>query len=528
MATTNPRAALAASRRNFLLMCAAGSGTALVSLDPRSAFAADTPKRGGTLRVGFYIEAATMDPHLSGSKIDRQVYHNIYEPLVTLDVKLGIKPGLAESWQQPDSRTLIFKLRRGVKFHDGATMTAEDVKYSFDRVLEPGKENKKSPQYGNVRAIKEVKIVDADTIQLVTDKPFPLLLERLVYFGIVPKKHVEKVGEQAFGSTATVGTGPWKLVEWKRDQYIRLEAFDQHWRGKPPFKYVVFRAIPEVATSVAELKTGGVDIIRNVNADLLPDIRNHPQTRISTTPILRVHYISLDMRSAPFDKKAARQAANYAIDKQAMIQKMMAGLGKQVATVVQPPAFGFDPSVVAYPYDPKKAKELLAQAGYPNGVDITLHSSFVDYRPHFEALGQMLTEVGLRTTVKMWDPGPAWNKFFQAEGKATNGQYGSWGNYSVFDADAVLHPLYHTEPGGWIGKHYARVEGLDKLIDEGRSSVDQAKRKRIYAEIQRMIREEAPSVFLWTQNDTLGISKKVAYEARPDEWLWLFAAKPAN
>src|SRR5437867_5431710 len=110
------------------------------------------------------------------------------------------------------------------------------------------------------------------------------------------------------------------------------------------------------------------------------------------------------MRSAAFDKKAARQAANYAIDKQAMIQKMMAGLGRQVATVVQPAAFGFDSSVPPYPYDPKKAKELLAQAGYPNGVDIMLHSSSVDWRPHFEALGQMLTEVGLRTTVKMWDP----------------------------------------------------------------------------------------------------------------------------
>src|SRR5438132_1623983 len=337
-----------------------------------------------------------------------------------------------------------------------------------------------------------------------------------------------KLGEEAFGSTSAVCTVTWKFVEWKRDQHIKLEAFDQHWRGKPALKYLVFRAILEVATAVAELKTGGVDIIRNVNADLLNDIKDHPQTKISTTPILRVHYISLDMRSAPFDKKTARQAANYAIDKQAMLQKMMAGLGRQVATVVQPAAFGFDPSVPVYPYDAKKAKELLTQAGYPNGVDITMHSSSVDWRPHFEALGQMLTEVGLRTTVKMWDPGPAWNKFFQAEGKATNAQYGSWGNYSVFDADAVLHPLYHTEPGGWIGKHYARVEGLDKLIDDARSSADQPKRKQIYARIQSMIREEAPSVFLWTQNDTLGISKKVAYEARPDEWLWLFAAKPKN
>jgi peptide/nickel transport system substrate-binding protein len=481
-----------------------------------------------TLTVALPSHAPTLDPHMHFERVGILVNINMFDSLLHRTPKLEFEPSLALSWKALNDTTWEFKLRQGVKFHDGSTMTAEDVKYSFDRVLEPGKEKKKSPQYGNVRAIKEVKIVNADTIHLVTDKPFPLLLERVVFFPIVPKKHLEKVGEEAFGSTAAVGTGPWKLVEWKRDQHIRLEAFDQHWRGKPAFKYVVFRAIPEVATSVAELKTGGVDIIRNVNADLLSDIKNHPQTGISTTPILRVHYISLDMRSAPFDKKAARQAANYAIDKQAIVQKMMAGLGRQVATVVQPAAFGHDPSVQPYSYDPKKAKELLAQAGYPNGVDITLHSSFVDYRPVFEALGQMLTEVGFRATVKMWDPGPAWNKFFQAEGKATNGQYGSWGNYSVFDADAVLHPLYHTEPGGWIGKHYARVEGLDKLIDEARSSVDQPKRKQIYARIQSMIREEAPSVFLWTQNDTLGISKKVAYEARPDEWLWLFAAKPKN
>ena len=481
-----------------------------------------------TLSVALVSHAPTLDPHMHFERVGILVNINMFDSLLHRSAKLEFEPSLAQSWRALSDTMWEFTLRKGVKFHDGSTMTAEDVKFSFDRVLEPGSEKKKSPQYGNVRAIKDVKIVSADTIHLVTDKPFPLLLERLVFFPIVPKKHIEKVGEEAFGSTAAVGTGPWKLVEWKRDQHIRLEAFDQHWRGKPAFKYVVFRAIPEVATQVAELKTGGVDIIRNVDADLLPAIQGDPQTRISTTPILRVHYIALDMRSAPFDKKAVRQAANYAIDKQAVIQKMMAGLGRQVATVVQPAAFGHDPEIKPFPYDPKKAKELLAQAGYLNGTDITLHSATVAFRPIFEAMSQMLSEVGLRTTVKLWDPGPAWNKFFQAEGKATHGHYASWGNSSVFDADAVLYPLYHTEPGGLFGKHYTRVDGLDKLIDEARSSVDQPKRKQLYSRIQTMIREEAPSVFLWTQNDTLGISKKVAYEARPDEWLWLYAAKPRN
>jgi peptide/nickel transport system substrate-binding protein len=479
-----------------------------------------------TLTVALVSHAPTLDPHMHFERVGILVNINMFDSLIHRNTKMEYEPSLATSWKALSDTQWEFKLRKGAKFHNGDVMTAEDVKYSFDRVLEPGKEKKKSPQYGNVRAIKEVRIVNPETIHLVTDKPFPLLLERLVFFPVVPKKHIEKVGEEAFGTTATVGTGPWKLVEWKRDQHIRLTAFDDHWRGKPPFRHLVIRAVPEIATQVAELKTGGVDLIRNVSADLVPDLKTHAQTYITTGPILRVHYMGFDMRQAPFDKKLVRQAANHAIDKQAIIQKMMAGLGQQVATVVQPPAFGHDPSVKPYEYDPKKAKALLAQAGFPNGVDVTMHSAFVEFRPVFEALCQMLTEVGIRATPKMWDPGPAWNKFFQAEGKAANGWYGSWGNYSVFDADAVLHPLYHTEPGGWVGKHYARVEGLNALIDEARSTVDQPRRKQIYAQIQRLIREEAPTVFLWTQNDTLGVSKKVQYAARADEWLWLFDAKP--
>jgi peptide/nickel transport system substrate-binding protein len=477
-----------------------------------------------TLTVALTSHAPTLDPHMHFERVGILVNINMYDSLLHRNTKLEFEPSLATSWKALSDTQWEFKIRKGVKFHNGETLTPEDVKYSFDRVID---QTKKSPQYGNVRAIKEVKVINAETVHLITDKPFPLLLERLVFFPIVPKKHVEAVGDQTFGTTSPVGTGPWKFVEWKRDQLIRLEAFDGHWRGKPAFKNLIFRAVPEVATQVAEIKTGGVDLIREVSPDIQPELKTHPVAYISSTPILRVHWIALDMRSAPFDKKAVRQAANYAIDKQTIIQKLMSGLGRQVATTVQPLAFGFDADVKPYPFDPKKAKELLAQAGYPNGVDVTLHSSSVANRPQFEALCNMLTEVGIRATPKLWDPGPAWNKFSQSEGKGTHGIYGTWGNYSVFDADAVLHPLYHTEPGGWYGKWYARVEGLDKLIDEARSSVDQPKRKKIYAQIQQMIREEAPSVYLWTQYDTLAISKKVQYAARPDEWLWLYDAKPA-
>jgi peptide/nickel transport system substrate-binding protein len=479
-----------------------------------------------TLTVGLVWINDTLDPHMHFQRVGILININMFDSLLHKNTKLEYEPSLATSWKALNDTTWEFKLRKGVKFHNGDVLTAEDVKFSFDRVLEPGSEKKRSPQYGNVRAIKEVKIVNAETIHLVTDKPFPLLLERLVFFPIVPRKHIEKVGDAAFAESATVGTGPWKLVEWKRGQHLRLEAFNDHWRGKPAFKNLVFREIPEVATQIAELKTGGVNLIRNVSADLLPELKTHAQTYITSAPILRTHYIALDMRSEPFNKKLVRQAANHAIDRDAIVQKMMAGLGKPMATVVHSAVFGYDPSVTVYPYDPKKAKALLAQAGYPNGVDITIHSAFTEFRPVFEAMAQMLTDSGIRTTAKIWDPGPAWNKFFQGEGKAAHGFYGSWGYYSVFDSDAILHPLYHTEPGGWIGKWYARVEGLDPMIDQARSILDQPRRRQIYSQIQKLIKEEAPSLFLFHQYDTLGVSKTVEYAARGDEWLWLYDAKP--
>ena len=477
-----------------------------------------------TVVMALASDQDNMDPHMHFQRNGILMNINMYDSLLHKNTKLEYEPSLATEWKALDETTWEFKLRQGVKFHNGDAFSAEDVKFSFDRVLDP---NTKSPQYGNIRGIKEVKIIDPQTVHLITDKPFPLLLERVVFFPIIPKEHFAKVGAQAFAETAPVGTGPYKFVEWKRDQYLKMERFHEHWRGSAPIKNLIIRVIPETSTQIAELKTGGVDIVRNLAPDLIPDLKAHPNTYVSTAPILRTHYVELDMRESPFNKKEVRQAANYAIDRQAIVDKLMGGLGKVVPTVVNPMAFGYDPKVEAYNYDPKKAKELLKQAGFPNGTDITLHTgtSAAFNRQLAEAIAEMLTEVGLRTNLKIWDPGPAWNKFFQGEGKATHGFIASWGYYSTFDADAILHPLYHTEPGGWVGKWYTRVPGLDDLIDVGRSTVDKEKRLVTYAKIQHLLKEEAPSIFLFHQHDMLGIHKRVEYAARGDEWIWIYDAK---
>src|SRR5438093_8406755 len=213
-----------ASRREFLRMCAVASGAPLASLDPRPAGAADVPKKGGTLRVGFYIEAATMDPHLSGSKIDRQVYHNIYEPLVTLDVKLGIKPGLAESWQQPDAKTLVFKLRQGVKFHDGTDFNAEAAKFNFVRM----KTETKSVRKGELGNVDSVDVVDPFTLRLNLKKPDAALLATLTDRAgmMVSPRVVQERGGELERNARGAGTGPFEFMEWVKDDHILLKRND--------------------------------------------------------------------------------------------------------------------------------------------------------------------------------------------------------------------------------------------------------------------------------------------------------------
>ena len=206
-----------------------------------------------TVTLGFRNLPFSLEPHvleLNASLVNG----NIFDKLVQRSVRGDLEPALATSWKSVSDTVLEFKLRHDVKFHNGDALTPDDVKYSFERALDSAK---KLTSGGQLHGIKTVQIVDADTVRVITEKPFPALIGLLAGLAIVPGKYVEKVGDQAFAA-APIGTGPWRFVEWKRDQYIRLEAFDQHWRGKPPFRHLVVRSLPDVSTRMAELKTGGL------------------------------------------------------------------------------------------------------------------------------------------------------------------------------------------------------------------------------------------------------------------------------
>src|SRR5215475_12122438 len=218
---------LAVSRRNFLRLCVLASGGLAPSALSIPAFAQTTPKKGGTLRVGFYLEASTMDPHLSGSKVDRQIYHNIYEPLLTLDVKLGIKPGLAESWQQPEPKILILKLRQGVKFQDGTDFNAEAVRFNFNRM----KTEPKSVRKGEVASIESVDAVDAYTVRINLRRPDAALLATLTDRAgmMVSPKVAQERGAELERNAKGAGTGPFEFVEWVKDDHLLIKRNESYW-----------------------------------------------------------------------------------------------------------------------------------------------------------------------------------------------------------------------------------------------------------------------------------------------------------
>jgi peptide/nickel transport system substrate-binding protein len=452
--------------------------------------------------------------------------YNVFDHLAVRDLKTRkVVPNLALSWKNLDEATWEVKLRQGVKFHDGSPFTARDVKATFDRVLDP---TKKMTARGNHAKIKSVEIVDDFTVRFHTDGPYPLFVERLTAQAMESEKVIKEKGHE-WMQEHPVGTGPYKLVRWNRKQEHLLVRNDDYWGPKPYYKYVRVRIIPEQATQIAELLSGGVDIIKAVPPDQMDVIDKSGQARTAISPILRTAMIQLDQAARsgpnPFTDRRVRQAANLAADMDGIIKHVLNGLGDRVATAVNPMAFGFDAGLRPYKQDIAAAKKLLADAGYPNGVDVVYNESPPTVEPGLrqtdEAIVADLAKAGFR--VKQNYIGD--NTVVVARVKEGKGgpMFGwSWGYYSVFDADAILFDIFKC---GEPYSYYCNPQ-LDDLILQGRSTLDQKKRTEIYAKAQRLLFDDAGYLFKWSLRGVWGISNRVEYQAPPDEVDRMFLVTP--
>ncbi|WP_339185639.1 ABC transporter substrate-binding protein [Brevibacillus sp. FSL K6-6036] len=466
------------------------------------------------LVVAFDSDVPTMDPHMHNEPNAITTNWHIFDSLLFLSRDLKIEPGLAESYEQKDDTTWIFKLRQGVTFHNGEEFNADAVKFSLERVLN---EKQKSPQRGNISAISAVNVLDPYTVEIKTKEPYNLLPHRLFYLSIVPPKYVQEVGDQEFAQKP-VGTGPYKFAEWVKGDKIVLEANENYFKGAPTIKKVSFRVIPEVATQIAELQSGGVDIIRMVPPDMLAQLEGNPQLAVTSTPLLRVYYMAFDTKKKPFDDARVRQAMNYAVDIDTIVKKVLADKAVRTPAGVNPNHFGFDESIKPYPYDPEKAKSLLKEAGYENGFETEIHY----FTP---GIGQQITDavisdlskVGIKAKAKFY---PESSSFVEKQ-RAGDLPFrlGHWGSYSVYDADAILQPMFDSKG---VYSKYFNTPQLDALINEARSSVDQDKRKALYSQAQQLIYKEAPWIFLFSPMDNQAYNAKLQFQARADERIYAY------
>src|SRR5437867_1155319 len=471
-------------------------------------------------------DVQTWDPPNSVLRESIILGYNVFDHLAARDLKTGkVGPSLAVSWKNVDDTTWEVKLRKGVKFHDGSPFSARDVKATFDRVLNP--ENKLTAR-GNHAKIKSVEVVDDLTARFKTDGPYPLFVERLTAQVMQSEKAIREKGHEWLQENP-LGTGPYKLVRWTRKQEHLLVRNDDYWGPKPAFKYVRVRIIPEQATQIAELLSGGVDVIKAVPPDQMDVINKSGAARTSTSPILRTAFIEFDSAARggpnPFTDRRVRVAANLAADHDAIIKHVLNGLGDRVATAVNPMAFGWDAGLKPYKQDTERARKLLAEAGFPNGVDVLFNEAPPTVEPGTQqtndAIVADMTKAGFR--VKRNYIGD--NTVVVA--RAKEGTLGpmmnwSWGYYSVFDADAILYDIFKC---GEFYSYYCNKE-LDDLIISGRSTLDQKRRAEIYVKAQKLMSDDAAALFKWGLRGVWGVSNRIEYSAPPDEVDRMFLATP--
>lgn len=485
--------------------------TAAVGLAFAPASAAPT----GEVKIGLAAEPNTFDPHLTVGRNTQIFIVNVYDGLTARDAQGHVVPALAESWKRLNPTTWQFALRRGVKFHNGDDFSADSVKFTLDRATHP---ETKATIISELSTIARVDIVDPFTVNVVTKAPDFLLPVRLgELFGLMlSSKHTTAVGKEAI-ATKPNGTGPFKLVTWAKNEQMVLEANESYWRGAPKVKRIVVRPILEDAARIAALQAGEVDLIAPVPHARVAELKRNDKLVIKTIAAPRIFHVTIDVRKPPFDNLKVRQALNHAVDVNAILRSLYFGHGTRLATVVDKNALGYDPSVQPYAYDPSKAKALLAEAGFPNGFETEFDSftgSIADHSKPAEAIVGFLQKAGIRAKQNVFE--------FAAFGpRRVQNKTAPMFIYSI--GNAYLEPSWVIRwmTQGGLGMHYKNAK-LDEMLTRIEATDDPKKRAPMYSDVQKLMKDEAPFIFLFQADGVFGMSTRIDYAPRPDETQWLY------
>ena len=464
------------------------------------------------LTIDLGSDAATLDPHLQWETDSYSVYRKIFDNLVTRDGAGKIVPQVAAAWHYTDDKTLVFDLRSDIRFQDGTKLTPDDVAFSVQRIINPAF---KSPQLSQFDQIASADVTGPAQVTLHTKSAYPALLAQLVKLSIVPKAYVEKVGDQEF-NLKPIGSGPYKLRSWQRGVSVTLDAMPDYWRGKPPFASVVFRAVPDVPTRMADLRAGRADLVRGLSPDDAQALKSERSVAVLSVPTERVAYLFVNPSAGPTKDVHVRRAIAMAIDRDTLISALQQGYARPVAEVLTPTNFGYSDAVPAWPFDPDVARKMIADAGAKGATVQFLTSPVYDRRLN-EAVQQMLADVGLNVEIVMLDQ-PTYLKRRQGTPEDAGGlSQGRW-SCACQDADGVIFPLFRS---GSIWSKYSNPE-YDRLVDAARSTLDEGKRRDLYRQAFTILHDDVPGIGLFQDVAIYGASPKLHWQPSSNEAMFVF------
>lgn len=455
----------------------AGSGTEVVAKED--------------LTIALSADIASLDPQGHNDTKSEMVSFVLFNRLFRLNADFGIDPDLAEEWHQPSPTEWVIKIKEGVKFHDGTEMTSKDVKFSLDRSLE-------MPKVQHVLAeVDSIEVVDDYTVKITTKTAFAPFLYTLAHAGasIVPEGYV--AGGGTFDDP--IGSGPYKFVSWSSGEKIVVEKNDDYFDAgnMGQMKTITFRIIPEGTSRTIALETGEVDVVQELETIDLGKVESNSALKVYTTQSTRVDFFAVNNEKAPFDNQLVRQALNYALDKEAIMVVAINGAGAEAKSVLAPSMLGFKGA--DYAYDPGKAKELLAAAGYADGFKMTIWASGDERKRIAEVIQANLLEVGIEASIEMYE----WATYIDLLMKGEEESL-ILGWSSNPDPDQTLTPLYHSSNIG--GFNFSRINDpkIDELIESARVEMDSDKRVALYNEFHEYIMEQAPIVPLFVKFNVVG------------------------
>ena len=491
------------------------------------------------LRIGMSADVTSVDPHFTNITPNNTIGWHVFDALTHVDADARLVPGLAESWRAVDDTTWEFKLRRGVKFHDGSDLTADDVLYSIDRAA-------KLPngQFGTfVAQLSDKRAVDSHTLRFRTARPYAMVPYDLNSIFIVSKKAGAATSADFDSGRAMIGSGPFRFVRFARGDRVELAKNEAYWGGAPAWDKVSFRILPSDAPRLAALLAGDVDMIDAVPTQDVTRLKANRNFALAQKVSWRTLFFHLDQArdkspfvtdraGKPLDRNPLRDARvrlaiSKSINRQAIVDRVMEGSALPASNLVSPPVFGHAADIKPEAYDPEGAKKLLAEAGYPDGLGLTVHAPnnrYVNDDQIAQAVAQMLTRAGIAAKVEVMPV----NVYLP---KARAGEFSmtmlGWGSFS---GDLALRSLVATEQpakgfGTWNWSKYSNPK-VDALLEQGFATVDEKKREAIARDAARLALRDTAVVPLHHQLATWAMKRNLSYAARTDEYTFAQNVKP--